>query len=128
MKKKKPPVLLASVLVFAGLGLVIYSQKWGFYNKSMEEQQQIMQQEAMDAAKAHQKPEEQASNVDVSKEVEEAQNRAKQAGGASAADSQKPTDEMHALSKVPTVVMPDRTQHKPVPNPASPHSQWYDGQ
>lgn len=124
MKRKKPPVALISTLVVSVLCLVIASGAWKFYTKTPEEQQQQLQQEAIDRARAQQ-ANQQPSNqkINTGKEVDDLQKRL-QASGAKTPSTD--SGEMMRKATMPTVVMPEQVIHKPTRNPGTTSSQWYD--
>ena len=123
MKKKKPPIIPITILVFAIFGLLVASVKWKFYSLSGEEQQQELQKQTMDAMKASAGTQPKDKTVDASKDLAALKERTKDA----AANKSKGGD-MEPLMKntQPSVVMPDETVRKPVKNSASTSSQWYD--
>ena len=123
MKKKKPPIIQITILVFAVFGLLIASVRWKFYNLSGEDQQKELQEQTMAQLKAQAGSQPKDTKTDSSKEIAALKERTKNAG------SQKPKgDDMEPLMKntQPSVVMPDETVHKPVRNTATTSSQWYD--
>ena len=126
MKRKKPPIALISVLVVALLGIIIASPGFAFFNKSAEEQEKVLQQQAMDQAKA-QAAKEPAGKVDAPREVA-AMKSALQKGSATPKPSANKLDEHGEQARkheTPSMVMPLDEVRKPRPNDNAPSSQWY---
>lgn len=123
MKQRKSPVALVTVAVLAGVGLVIAAKPFGRARLSMEEQMQIAQKEAQDAAMAKAAAESKTSKpaADVGAEAKAAIASAKSGVAKRPGRPGKeegPTD--------PTILLPEDKVYKPVVNEASTSSQWYD--
>lgn len=124
MKRKKPPVALISTLVVSVLGLVIASGVWKFYTLSPEDQQKQLQQEAIARMQAQQKDQAPTDQkVNAAKEADALKKRIQASG---AKTPMTDSEQLARLASVPTVIMPEEVVHKPVKNPATTSSQWYD--
>jgi flagellar biosynthesis/type III secretory pathway M-ring protein FliF/YscJ len=131
MKRKKPPIMLVSVLVVSVLVLAITAKPFGNYSKSMQEQQALLEQEAKERemAQARQdKPKDQ--KIDTSAAIKDMKDNLKTVGTpqlASPAGRVAGDDGgKNYKTAVPTVVMPDQEVQKPKPNTTAPSTQWYD--
>lgn len=131
MKRKKPPIMLISVLVVSVLGLAIAAKPFGNYSKSMQEQQALLEQEAKERemAKARQEPPKD-QKIDTSAAVKDMKEKMKEVGTPQLAQPQGRVagDDSGKSFKtaVPTVVMPDEKVQRPKPNTSAPSTQWYD--
>ena len=126
MKRKKPPIALISFLVISVLGLVIFSSRFAFYNKSAEEQQAEIQKQAQEAASANAiKPPER--KADATADLNKMKDAMKQSASKAPAGvhKQMPVSDTPDSASQPTVVMPPDEVRKPVQNSTSPSSQWY---
>ena len=123
MKKKKPPIIPITILVFAIFGLLIASVRWKFYSLSGEDQQKELQDQTMAQIKANAGTQPKDKKGDTSKELAALKERTKVA-----ASTKPKSDDMEPMMKntQPSVVMPDETVRKPVRNTATTSSQWYD--
>lgn len=125
MKQRKSPVALVTVAVLAGVGLVIAAKPFGRARLSMEEQMQLAQKEAQEAAQARAAAESKTSKpaTDVGAEAKAAIASAK--SGVAAKSARRPDEEERPAE--PTILLPEDKVYKPVVNEAATSSQWYDG-
>lgn len=131
MKRRKSPVALITVGIFAAIGLFIAAKPFGDERLSMEEKMA----KAAEAAKAEQiaqmaKSPTKPTAPDVSKENADLANQMKASAGAPRGPKPgmgaREMTEHGELPPDPVIIKKEDTVYIPKPNSSSTSSQWYD--